>query len=152
MFDAFQIVAPNDIVEWFNIPAMLGNLKVSSFFPLVLDNASAVGFTVKHGLLANSRNCGNCGDAMHLNAYQSVTASVGCVVVVLVAVDVSRAVRRRFATGRFSKGRKFSIKELLTFIPLWAKKMPLHLIKEELDIDCHTAVDCSNFSRDVAVE
>ena len=67
MFDAFHIVDPNDVVEWLNIPAMLGNLKLSSFFPRVLDNASAVGFVAKLGLLADSRNCGNCGEAMRLN-------------------------------------------------------------------------------------
>ena len=130
---------------------MLGNLKLSSFFPLVLDNASAVGFAAKHGLLANSRNCGNCGEAMGLTHTNALTATVGCVVVVLVVVDMSRAVRRRFATGRFFRGRTFP-SELLTFIFLWAKKMPLHLIKEELEIDWHTAVDWSNFSRDLAVE
>ena len=56
MFHAFHIMDPNDVVEWLNIPAMLGNIKLSSFFPLVLDNASAVGFEAKHGLLVNSRN------------------------------------------------------------------------------------------------
>ena len=47
MFDAFHIMDPNDVVEWLNIPAMLGNLKLSSLFPLVPDNASAVGFVAK---------------------------------------------------------------------------------------------------------